>query len=50
LDDGTPIIVVDEKEAFNDLIEVLSKITTNKKELIGIDAEWRPHFLSATER
>lgn len=50
LDDGTPIFLVDKKASFNELIEILFKCNKIKKEVIGIDAEWRPHFLSATER
>jgi hypothetical protein len=41
LDDGTTIFAVDNKMAFNGLIEVLNKCT--KEEIIGIDSEWGPH-------
>uniref|UniRef100_A0A914LFT2 3'-5' exonuclease domain-containing protein n=1 Tax=Meloidogyne incognita TaxID=6306 RepID=A0A914LFT2_MELIC len=47
LDDGTPIILVDSLESLDDVIEVLRN---GGEKLLGIDAEWRPHYLAADEK
>ena len=46
LDSGEPIRLVDTMEALDELVDLLRH---GDQKLIGIDAEWRPHFLSAYE-
>lgn len=47
LENGHPIILVDTLDSLAEIINVLRK---GKEKIFGIDAEWRPHFLSATEK
>lgn len=47
LDDGTPIILVDSLESLDNVIEILR---SGGERLLGIDAEWRPHYLAAQEK
>uniref|UniRef100_A0A914GUH8 3'-5' exonuclease domain-containing protein n=1 Tax=Globodera rostochiensis TaxID=31243 RepID=A0A914GUH8_GLORO len=44
---GYPIIVTD---TWDKLEELIAHLRDDGEELFGIDAEWRPHFLSATEK
>jgi hypothetical protein len=47
LDDGKPIVLVDDLDSFHEVIDILRR---GCEKIVGIDAEWRPHFLSTTER